>query len=158
MTNQIEIFFGHKYLLISLLGLYFIVKEHKYIFFKKHLWFIALLIINYLLSRLFISFNLQITYQRDDYTNRILQMIGITLLPIFLTAVYFLCKNDRISRLTFPARTSGPLQRTVPESAPECRRRTSGWCCGPASPGRLGFPQPRGRLPRRGAGSPCATR
>ncbi|PIR06926.1 MAG: hypothetical protein COV55_00680 [Candidatus Komeilibacteria bacterium CG11_big_fil_rev_8_21_14_0_20_36_20] len=75
--------------LITLVGLYLIIHENKYIFFKRHFIFIALLIINYLLVKIFIVFDLQIAYQKDDYVNRIAYLIFLSMMPIFLTAVYF---------------------------------------------------------------------
>ncbi|MCD4761273.1 hypothetical protein K8R42_05260 [bacterium] len=77
------------YLLITLIGLYFVYKENKFIFFKRLLIFIAILTANYILINIFLSFNLQINYQRYDYVNRVAYLIGLALLPIFLTSVYF---------------------------------------------------------------------
>jgi hypothetical protein len=81
------------YLLTVLLGLLFILKEHKLIFFRRHLLFAGILLINYLVARIFLSFNLQIDYQKFDYINRILFLIALTILPIFLTSFYFLFKD-----------------------------------------------------------------
>lgn len=78
------------YALLILLGLYFIIKENKIIFFRKLLIFSSLLIINYLLAKVLLSFNLQIDYQKNDYIDRIYYLIIIFLLPIFLTAIYFI--------------------------------------------------------------------
>ena len=78
------------YTLVVLLGLFFIYKNNKYIFFKRLSVFIFIIIINYLLTALFLSFNLQISYQKNDYSNRIAFLLAISLLPIFLTSFYFL--------------------------------------------------------------------
>lgn len=83
-SNQIWL-----YILATLFGLWIIFRENKYIFFKRITFFTILLIINFLLTKIFLNFNLQITYQKDDYSNRILFMIAIGALPIFLTAVYY---------------------------------------------------------------------
>ena len=82
------------YLLMVLIGLLFIFKEHKFIFFRRHLLFTGVLLINYLLAKIFLSFNLQIDYQKFDYINRIIYLIALTLLPIFLTSIYFLFKDS----------------------------------------------------------------
>lgn len=81
------------YILVVLLGIYSIIKEHKYFFFKRLITFIVILIFNYLIAKIFINFNLQISYQKTDYVNRIIYMIALACLPIFLTAVYFLIKD-----------------------------------------------------------------
>ena len=81
------------YLLTILLGLLFIFKEHKFIFFRRHLLFAGILLINYLLAKMFLSFNLQIDYQKFDYINRIIYLIALTILPIFLTSFYFIFKD-----------------------------------------------------------------
>lgn len=81
------------YTLLTLVGLYLIFRENKYIFFKKLLIFISILIINYLLSGLLLSFNLQINYQKNDYIDRIGYLIAILVLPILLTTVYFWFKD-----------------------------------------------------------------
>mgnify|MGYP006971707689 CR=1 FL=1 len=77
------------YAFITLLGFYLIVRENKYIFFKRLSTFIFILILNYLIAKIFINFNLQISYQKTDYLNRIIYMIGLASLPIFLTSIYF---------------------------------------------------------------------
>lgn len=77
-------------ILLILIGLYLIIRENKTIFFKRLLIFSAILIINYLITNIFLSFNLQIDYQKSDYINRISYIIILFLLPIFLTAIYFL--------------------------------------------------------------------
>src|SRR3989339_247082 len=78
------------YTLLILLGLYFIVREHKLIFFKRLFIFTTILLINYLLTTIFLSFNLQIDYQKNDYINRIASLLTLFFLPIFLSALYFL--------------------------------------------------------------------
>ncbi|MBT4209571.1 MAG: hypothetical protein HOE19_01505 [Candidatus Komeilibacteria bacterium] len=78
------------YALVILLGIYFIFKENKLLFFKRLMIFSAILIANYLLTTILLSFNLQIDYQKNDYINRISYLIILFLLPIFLTALYFL--------------------------------------------------------------------
>ncbi|MFA5126579.1 MAG: hypothetical protein WC465_01080 [Patescibacteria group bacterium] len=77
------------YIIIVLIGLILIIRNHKYIFFQKNVIFSLLLLANYLLSKIFINFNLQIAYQKDDYPNRIIYLVALSALPIFLTAVYF---------------------------------------------------------------------
>ncbi|PLX25815.1 hypothetical protein C0580_01415 [Candidatus Parcubacteria bacterium] len=81
------------YLLITLIGAYMIVKENKFIFFKRLLTFVFILIINYLIAKIFINFNLQISYQKTDYLNRIIYMIALSFLPVFLTSIYFWIKD-----------------------------------------------------------------
>lgn len=81
------------YLMITLVGAYMIVKENKFIFFKRLLTFVVILVINYLIAKIFINFNLQISYQKTDYLNRILYMIALSVLPVFLTAIYFWAKD-----------------------------------------------------------------
>lgn len=76
------------YALICLIGILIIFKEHKYILFKKYLLTAAMTLFSYLLVKIFLNFNLQITYQKDDYPNRILFLLGITCLPLFLTSIY----------------------------------------------------------------------
>ncbi|MCB9802576.1 hypothetical protein H6761_00975 [Candidatus Nomurabacteria bacterium] len=66
-----------------------IVKKHKYLFFNKHLVLLIILLINYLLARIFISFNKQIDYEQNAYLLRIIYLMALVLLPIFLTAWYF---------------------------------------------------------------------
>lgn len=78
------------YVFVVIIGLIIIFKENKQIFFKKQLLFSGLLIVNYALTKIFLSFNLQITYQKEDYTNRIIYLIAISLLPIFITSLYFI--------------------------------------------------------------------
>ena len=77
------------YSLLFLLGLYFIYKNGKYIFFQKLFVFIFIIFVNYILAALFLSFNLQINYQKNDYLERILYILLIATLPIFLTTFYF---------------------------------------------------------------------
>lgn len=93
------------YTLIILFGLYFIFKENKFLFFKRLLIFTSILIANYLITTIFLSFNLQIDYQKNDYINRISFLIVLFLLPIFLTAFYFLfntsLKNNNSTRKIF---------------------------------------------------------
>jgi len=78
------------YILIILVGLFIIIRENKWLFFKKLSIFITILIINYLLTAIFLSFNLQIDYQKNDYINRISYLIILFLLPIFITSIYFI--------------------------------------------------------------------
>jgi len=78
------------YVLIILFSLYFIIKENRFLFFKRLLIFTIILIANYLITTILLSFNLQIDYQKDDYINRITYLITLFLLPIFLTGLYFL--------------------------------------------------------------------
>ncbi len=78
------------YIIIVLIGLFFIVRRHKYIFFQKNVAFSLLLLANYLLTKIFINFNLQIAYQKDDYPNRILYLVALSILPLFLTTIYFM--------------------------------------------------------------------
>jgi hypothetical protein len=78
------------YIFIVLFGLLAILQDSKYIFFKKQLLLTSLLLTNYLLAKIFLSFNLQIGYQKNDYTNRILYLIGLSLLPIFITSFYYI--------------------------------------------------------------------
>jgi len=93
------------YALIILFGLYFIFRGNKLLFFKRLIIFSAILIANYLLTTIFLSFNLQIDYQKNDYINRISYLIILFLLPIFLTALYFLfnatLKNNHKFRKIF---------------------------------------------------------
>jgi len=77
------------YAIVSALGLYFILREHKYFFFKRLFFIVIILIINYLIASLFLAFNLQIGYQKTDYPNRLAYLVAIAVLPIFLTSVYF---------------------------------------------------------------------
>lgn len=105
-ANQVWI-----YSLIVLLGLYAIFREHKYIFFKRLLIFAGLILANYVIASSFLSFNLQISYQQDDYLDRIIFMLSIMVLPIFLTAVYFwwnyaLKKNNIIQKTFIAALTT----------------------------------------------------
>ena len=83
-SNQVWI-----YVLAILIGLWTIFRENKYIFFKRLTFFTIMLAINFLITKIFLNFNLQITYQKDDYSNRILFMIALGALPLFLTTVYF---------------------------------------------------------------------
>lgn len=78
------------YFIISIIGLYLILSKHKFTFFKNQLILLGILISNYLLTKIFINFNLQIAYQKDDYPNRILFLIALCALPIFLTSFYYL--------------------------------------------------------------------
>jgi len=92
------------YALAVLISLYLIIKENKILFFKRLLVFIAILIANYLITKIFLSFNLQIAYQKNDYVNRISYLISIFFLPIFLTALYFLFNktlknNDKTKKI-----------------------------------------------------------
>lgn len=77
------------YSLLAALGLYFILKEHKYVLFKKLLFVIIILIINYFIASLFLSFNLQISYQKTDYPYRLAYLVALAVMPIFITSVYF---------------------------------------------------------------------
>lgn len=78
------------YVILIIIGIYFIIREHKLLFFKRLFIFIVIIIINYLLTKIFLSFNLQIDYQKNDYINRIAYLLNLFLLPIFLTAFYFI--------------------------------------------------------------------
>lgn len=78
------------YFLITVIGLYLILTNHKIIFFRNQLILLAILISNYVLTKSLINFNLQISYQKDDYPNRILFLIALCALPIFLTSFYYL--------------------------------------------------------------------
>lgn len=89
MAHNLGENFLYFYILIIILALIFIYKNNKYIFFKKLFTFILIIIANYIISALFLSFNLQINYQKDDYTNRIAYILAISFLPIFLTGLYF---------------------------------------------------------------------
>ncbi len=89
------------YAIVSALGLYFILKEHKYVFFKKLLFLIIVLIINYFIASLFLSFNLQISYQKNDYPDRLAYLVVLAVLPIFLTSVYFWWQKVLDSRQEF---------------------------------------------------------
>ncbi len=66
-----------------------ILKKHKYLFFQKHLVLLCLLVSNYLLARIFISFDNQIEYEQNAYLLRIIYLITLTILPIFLSTWYF---------------------------------------------------------------------
>lgn len=82
------------YIYISLLGFYYIFRESKNVFFKRHFILLFILTTNYLLSRIFLSFDTQIYYEQEDYLNRIIYLAALTSLPIFLTPVYFWFKNE----------------------------------------------------------------
>lgn len=81
------------YFIITIIGLYLILVNHKIIFFKNQLILLAILLSNYVLTKSIINFNLQISYQKDDYPNRILFLIALCALPIFLTSFYYLFHN-----------------------------------------------------------------
>lgn len=81
------------YFFIALIGLYLILAKHKIIFFRNQLILLAILLSNYLLTKSLVNFNLQISYQKDDYPNRILFLIALCALPIFLTSFYYLFHN-----------------------------------------------------------------
>ncbi len=78
------------YLILSIIGLYLILAKHKIIFFRNQLILLAILLSNYLLTKSLVNFNLQISYQKDDYPNRILFLIALCALPILLTSFYYL--------------------------------------------------------------------
>jgi len=80
------------YAIICILGLAYVLIARKYVFFKKHLLLLSILAANFILAKIMISYNLQIAYQKDDYTNRILFLISLATLPIFLTAWYTVIK------------------------------------------------------------------
>ncbi len=82
--NRFWLFF-----LLLTIGLVLIIKKNKVLFFKRHLTILGLLISNYLLARLFISFDTQIAYEQTAYLLRITYLISLTALPIILTAFYF---------------------------------------------------------------------
>jgi hypothetical protein len=77
------------FIILVALGIWLIITKHKYLFFKKHFIFAALLTANYVIARLFISFSEQIDYEKNAYLLRIAYLIGLSLLPIFLTTWYF---------------------------------------------------------------------
>ncbi len=81
------------YFIVAIIGLYLILANHKIIFFKNQLILLGILLGNYILTKVFINFNLQIAYQKDDYPNRILFLIALCALPIFLTSFYYLFHN-----------------------------------------------------------------
>lgn len=81
------------YIITVIIGLILILKNNKQIFFKRLLAFILVLIINYLIAKIFFAFSLNIGYQKDDYLNRIILMIGLACLPIFLTTIYFATRD-----------------------------------------------------------------
>jgi hypothetical protein len=81
------------YFIITIIGLYLILVNHKIIFFRNQLILLGILLSNYILTKIFINFNLQISYQKDDYPNRILFLIALCALPFFLTSFYYLFHN-----------------------------------------------------------------
>jgi hypothetical protein len=81
------------YIILVLLGLFFIIRANKFIFFRRHLIFTFILILNFVITKIFLNFNLQISYQKEDYVNRIIFLIIISVLPLVLTAFYFLFKE-----------------------------------------------------------------
>jgi len=81
------------YILGILLGIYLIIAKHKELFFNKLWAFIAMLMINYAFAKMFLAFNMQIAYQKDDYLYRILYLLALAVLPIFLTTIYFIYRN-----------------------------------------------------------------
>ncbi|MFA6253100.1 MAG: hypothetical protein WCV69_02700 [Patescibacteria group bacterium] len=78
------------YFMVAIIGLYLILANHKITFFRNQLILLGILLSNYILTKSFINFNLQISYQKDDYPNRILFLIALCALPIFLTSFYYL--------------------------------------------------------------------
>lgn len=81
------------YLMGVIAGLILIIKNHKQIFFHKIFIFGSLLILNYLLAKIFLTFSLQISYQKEDYLERMIFMIGLSALPIFLTAIFYAARS-----------------------------------------------------------------
>ncbi len=80
-------------LILILLGLYYIIKYKKTLIFKNHLLFIFILLINLIITKVFLSFNMQIEYEKSIYANRIIYMITIVSLPILLASFYFWFNN-----------------------------------------------------------------
>lgn len=76
--------------LLILISIFFVFRENKFFFFKRLLYFSIILLINYFISKIFLSFNLQINYQKEDYINRIAYLLYIFLIPVFVSAVYFI--------------------------------------------------------------------
>ena len=77
------------FIIITLIGLHYIIKYNKTLIFKNHLLFILILFINLIFTKLFISFNIQINYEKNIYINRIIFIIYIVSLPILLSTFYF---------------------------------------------------------------------
>ncbi len=77
------------FVILTLIGLYYITKYKKLLIFKNHLLFIYLLFINLIITKLFLSFNMQINYEQDIYTERITFMIALISLPFLLSTFYF---------------------------------------------------------------------
>ena len=76
-------------ILLILFGFLYIVKYKKVTLFKNHFLFITILLINLLITKIFISFNMQINYEKNIYSDRIIFMLIIILLPILLSTFYF---------------------------------------------------------------------
>ena len=81
------------FIVLTAMGIWLIITKHKYLFFKTHFILAILLTVNYLLARLFVSFSEQIDYEKNAYLLRIAYLIGLSLLPIFLTTWYFWWKT-----------------------------------------------------------------
>ncbi|MBT4649472.1 hypothetical protein HOC14_04135 [bacterium] len=81
------------FIIIVLLGWLIIVKKHKYLFFNKHWLLLSILLSNYILARVFISFSNQIDYEQNAYLLRIIYLIGLSVMPIFLSTWYFWWHN-----------------------------------------------------------------
>ena len=93
------------YTLCILISILIILRENKYIFYKRYFIFTGILIINYFITKIFISFNLQISYDKTDYLNRIVYLITLTTLPFFLRFIYIIFKttiiknNDKLKNI-----------------------------------------------------------
>ena len=93
------------YVLCVLISILFILRENKYLFYKRYFLFSGILIANYIITKIFISFNLQISYDKTDYLNRIVYLITLTTLPFFLRFIYIIFKttiiknNDKLKNI-----------------------------------------------------------
>ncbi|PWB38319.1 MAG: hypothetical protein C3F02_04920 [Parcubacteria group bacterium] len=83
-------------------GLILILVNNKQIFFKRLLTFLVILIFNYLLAKILLAFSLNIGYQKDDYLQRIIYMVGLACLPIFLTTFYFASRHALTENSVWP--------------------------------------------------------
>ncbi|MDD5749572.1 MAG: hypothetical protein PHO91_02170 [Patescibacteria group bacterium] len=93
------------YSILFLLGLYFIYQNSKYIFFQRLFYLLLVIFVNYVLAALFLSFNLQINYQKDAYLERLLYLLLIATLPVFLTTFYFLWQHTLKTKKAFFGKT-----------------------------------------------------
>lgn len=82
----------------TILAWVLIIKKHKYLFFQKHLVLFSLLASNYIIARIFISFDNQIEYEQNAYLLRIIYLIALTILPIFLSAWYFWWEKNLLDK------------------------------------------------------------